>query len=263
MRLSCGRLRHMFIWLVAGTVMPFVPASAAPKVDAAKAAAVHPDFSGVWKLADPARVVMPETNGTLTPEAKANLEHFRKYYKGEDADPAVKVCLAKGMPWTSLIRARDYPVDIYQTKDRVIMTFELYDMYRTIFIDGPPKPDYYPDGPNGYSVGHWEGDTLVIETTGIMPLNPIGPNLRGSDTKIVERWTMKKDPEFGDLIVIDLDQYDPETYVGPAHGHNELARSPAGTVVGGYGCSASLWDAFVEKKEAEISAGQEKESEPR
>lgn len=214
----------------------------------------RPNFSGVWILTTADRVVMPETNGELTPEAKANLDHFKKYYEGDNADPAIKVCLLKGMPWTSLIRARDYPVEIDQRDDRIYMMFELYDQYRAIRIGGAPKPDTYPDSPNGYSVAHWEGDTLVIETSGLMPLNPIGPNLRGMNAKVTERWSLKQDPEYGEVLVVDLEQDDPDVYVKPAKGHNEMRRAPEGTVVGGYGCSISLWDGFVEKMEEEIAS---------
>lgn len=216
----------------------------------------RPNFAGVWQLASPERVILPEFNGQLTPEAAANRQHFRDNYHGDDADPAIKVCLSKGMPWTALIRARDYPVEIYQTADRIIMMFELYDQYRSIRIDGAPMPEYYPAGPNGYSVARWEGDTLVIETTGLSPLNPIGPNLRGSEARITERWQIKQDPEFGEVLVVDLEQEDPEVYVTPAQGHNELRRAPQGTVVGGYGCSESLWDAHVEQIERRIASGE-------
>lgn len=244
----------------AGSSAPSTPNKVATPVATPagpKAEEIRPNFAGVWQLASPERAVLPEFNGELTPEAKANHEHFLKYYNGEDADPAIKVCLNKGMPWTALIRARDYPMEIYQTEDRLFLMFELYDQYRTIRINGDPKPDNYPDGPNGYSVAHWEGDTLVIETTGLSPLNPIGPNLRGSEAKVTERWQLKQDPEYGEVLVVDLIQDDPEIYVKPAHGHNELRRAPAGTVVGGYGCAASLWDAHVERMEEKIAREQE------
>lgn len=215
----------------------------------------HPDFSGIWQLAVPERVILPEYNGEFTPAAKANLDHFHKYYNGDDADPATKVCLSKGMPWSALIRARDYPVEIYQTEDRIIMMYELYDQWRSIRINGAPKPDNYPESLMGYSVGHWEGDTLVIETTGLAPLNPIGPNQRSASAKIVERWQFKQDPELGRLLVVDLVQDDPEVYVRPAVGHNEMKRAAADVVVGGYNCSSSLWDQHVARMEQAI-AGQ-------
>lgn len=230
-----------------------IAAPAAAPVVAPAPAPKHPSFAGVWQLAASERVYLPETNGTLTPEAKASIEHFKKFYKGDDADPAVKVCLNKGMPWTALSRARDYPTEIIQYDDNIFIKHELYDQYRHIRMNGPAKPDNYPESPNGWSVAHWEGDTLVIETTGLPALNLIGPNLRGNNAKVVERWTLKQDPELGELWVVDLDQIDPEIYTGPAHGHVEMRRAAPGTVVGGYNCSAALWDEHVSRMEERIA----------
>ena len=240
------------------------PAPPAPTAAPAASVEKHPDFSGVWQLASPERIVTPDQTGEFTPEAKANLEHFRKFYHGDDADPAASVCLNKGLPWSALIRARDYPTEIYQTPDRIIVMLELYDQYRNIRINGAPKPDNFPESWNGYSVAHWEGDTLVIETTGLAQINPIGPNLRSRQAKVTERWHLKQDPELGELLVVDLVQEDPEVYAKPGTGHGEMKRAPAGTVVGGYGCTTALWDAHVEKveerirKEAEAAARKKK-----
>lgn len=238
----------------AQTKVATAPAAAAPAPAAAPAAVKRPNFAGIWQLTTMERAVIPEQSGEFTPEAKAARDHFMANYKGEDADPAVAVCLVKGMPWTSLIRARDYAQEIYQTEDRIIVMYELYDQYRNIHINGGPKPEGYNDNPQGYSVAHWEGDTLVIETTGMTPLNMISPTPRGSNAKIVERWQLKNDPVYGETLVIDLEQIDPEVYVKPARGHNELRRSPPGTSVGGYGCSAALWDQHVDKVEARLAA---------
>ncbi|OYU45405.1 MAG: hypothetical protein CFE44_07655 [Burkholderiales bacterium PBB4] len=229
-------------------------AVALPVATRAEAPAASPPASvSAAPVAYPERVELPEFHGEFTEEAKANMAHFKANYHGDDADPAVKTCLSKGMPWSALIRARDYPVEVYQTDDRIIMMFELYDQFRNIRIDGAPMPENYPESPNGYSVAHWEGDTLVIETTGMPALNPIGPNLRGNGAKVPARWSFKQAPQFGQLFVIDLVQDDPEVYAKPASGHNEMKRAAADVVVGGYNCSAGLWDDFVARKEAMIA----------
>jgi hypothetical protein len=48
----------------------------------------------------------------------------------------------------------------------LVLLYEVNAQYRQIFIDGRPFPEDPTPGWNGYSVGHWEGDTLVIETRG-------------------------------------------------------------------------------------------------
>lgn len=247
-------------WLLTGALMaaaaifPAVPAMAGQAAQPAAASPLkRPDFSGVWQVTDLKNVVMPEVVGQMTPEAKANFEHYKKDYTAPEDDPA-RLCLVKGMPWPMLARARDYPFEVYQTDGRVIMMFELYDVYRNIYLDGRPKPENYPESPNGWSTAHWEGDTLVVETTGIAPLNPIGPNLRGNGAKITERWSLQQDPAYGEVLVVDMLQDDPEVYVTPARGRNMFKRAAPGTVVGGYNCSSALWDEHVDKREAELNA---------
>jgi hypothetical protein len=48
----------------------------------------------------------------------------------------------------------------------LVLLYEVNAQYRQVFIDGRPFPDDPTPGWNGYSVGHWDGDTLVIETRG-------------------------------------------------------------------------------------------------
>jgi len=59
------------------------------------------------------------------------------------------------------------PVDFLQTKDRIVQFFQGTSQWRTIWMDGrslPKEPDFRRW--NGYSVGHWEGDTLVVDSYG-------------------------------------------------------------------------------------------------
>jgi hypothetical protein len=72
-------------------------------------------------------------------------------------------CLPQGVPRSELI---SYPFKIVQTPQELVLMFEVDNTRRQIYTDGRKLP---PD-PNpawlGYSVGHWEGDTLVVDSTG-------------------------------------------------------------------------------------------------
>ena len=59
-------------------------------------------------------------------------------------------------------------MDIVQTDDRIVQLFEWTWDFRDIWMDGRGIPNYQDYLPrfNGYSVGHWEGDTLVVTSTG-------------------------------------------------------------------------------------------------
>ncbi len=59
-----------------------------------------------------------------------------------------------------------YPMEFVQTKDRLIEFFDYFYVHRTLWLDGRKLPDDPEPTWYGYSVGHWEGNTLVLETVG-------------------------------------------------------------------------------------------------
>ena len=132
------------------------PNLAAP---APKASDGKPDLSGVWTInaaANPATVLRP---GDVQPWAEA-LTKERQENLGKD-NPSSVHCLPFGPGFAS---ATNF-LKIVQTPALIVILSE--DLtYRQIFLDGrdlpaAPNPDFM-----GYSVGHWEGDTLVVATAG-------------------------------------------------------------------------------------------------
>lgn len=225
-----------------------VPAAASPlRANLPNAGPI--DFSGVWETAKLELVVLPEVAGQMTPEAKARAEQFRQKADPVIDDPA-KVCLIKGMPWTMLGRARNYPTEIIQYPDRIFMVFELYDQFRQVRLDGAQKPADFGPAPSGWSVGRWEGQTLVIETTGLPTLNLFGIMQRTEEAKITERWQLEQNAEFGQVLAVDITVEDPEVFAVPARAHQIFKRSKPGVVPGGYNCSLSLWDDHLERRKA-------------
>jgi len=77
-------------------------------------------------------------------------------------DPHVR-CMPDNPPRTWTL---PHLTKIMHTPKLLVTLYEVNAQYRQIFIDGRPFPDDPTPGWNGYSVGHWEGDTLVIETRG-------------------------------------------------------------------------------------------------
>jgi hypothetical protein len=77
-------------------------------------------------------------------------------------------CLPMGI---MQLDAHPYPKKLIQTPTEVLMIYEASGTtVREIYLDGRPLPKKEDVEPwwNGYSVGHWDGDTLVVETTGLM-----------------------------------------------------------------------------------------------
>lgn len=77
-------------------------------------------------------------------------------------DPA-----ARCMPGMPKLNALPYPFKIYDTPGAVVILYEGFTTYRQIFTDGRNLPKDPQPSWMGYSVGRWEGDTLVAETIGI------------------------------------------------------------------------------------------------
>ena len=82
-----------------------------------------------------------------------------------------------------------YPLEILQTPGRVTVIEEAFSQTRRVYLDEPQgkigdvEPGYY-----GHSVGHWDGDTLVVDTIGLKQSVPGYRDIPHSDEeRIVER----------------------------------------------------------------------------
>ncbi len=123
----------------------------------------------------------------LTPEARA-IYDGRKY-----GDDKVLRCLPAGLP---RIFGSPYPVQVLDAGTHYLMVFMQDNTPRRVWMDDRKPPAEQPLTSMGFSKGHWEGRTLVIETTMLAPgwLDGSGyPMSGGNDTRIVERWTVAQD----------------------------------------------------------------------
>jgi uncharacterized protein DUF6152 len=99
-------------------------------------------------------------------------------------------CTQKGMPSVMSVPA---VTDFVDRGDSILLRSEEFDVVRTIHMDGREDPKAQPPTPLGYSVGRWEGDTLVVETGSVgaqylRPGIPLGPG-----ASFVERFTPSAD----------------------------------------------------------------------
>lgn len=106
------------------------------------------------------------------------------------------------------------PRKIIQLPHLIVMIWEGNSGLRQIFMDGRPLPDNDPQPWwYGYSVGHWEGDTLVVETIGLRDDGWLDVNGSPftSKGKITERFTRVN---YGHMVV-DVTIDDPSVYTAP------------------------------------------------
>ena len=119
------------------------------------------DFSGIWQ---PDRNFIYDINDALKPGETLPIQPWalKMTVERPSKDDPEALCLPGGVP-----RQAPYPWRIVQTPTHVFFLFEgNIHSYRQIFLDGrkapaDPDPTWY-----GYSIGRFEGDTLVVETTG-------------------------------------------------------------------------------------------------
>jgi hypothetical protein len=82
----------------------------------------------------------------------------------QQAEPCL-TCEPLGVP--GFVIKNPYPIQFVQTDKQLLMLAELDATYRTIWIDGRPHPKDPDPKFNGDAVGHWEGDTLVVDVIAI------------------------------------------------------------------------------------------------
>ena len=162
----------------------------------------------------------------LTPEyaakAKAEAEDAAAKKRAEDNETAN--CLPPGLP---AIMGQPYPVEVLMTPGLVTIVIEAYTQVRHIHTDGRPLPDDPDPSFNGTSVGHWDGDTLVVESVGFEPV-PRGINFPYSDKmKITEKFRLL-DP---DTLNVETTITDPLALKEPySMGNRAFKRHRAWTI---------------------------------
>jgi hypothetical protein len=173
-----------------------------------------PDFTGVWERAG-GRGGRGGTPLEPTPEYAAIRERLsaRGFEDSETAN-----CLPPGMPG---IMGQPYPMEFLLTPGKLTIIIEAYTQVRHIYTDGRSLAEDPDELFFGTSVGHWEGDTLVVETIGFSPLTQIARNLPHSgNMRILERFRLT-DP---DTMTIETTLVDPVALSEPYTTSATLAR---------------------------------------
>jgi len=98
-------------------------------------------------------------------------------------------CITRGMPSSMLPGAYNAGIELFQAPGLVAINLEMIHETRMIYLDGRDAPPPEVTDYLGYSRGHWEGDTLVIESTNFTPGASAGPAPNSDKLHIVEHLT--------------------------------------------------------------------------
>jgi hypothetical protein len=192
----------------------------------------HADISGYWELRFDSRNVPP---AALTAEAAA--EDKSQQYKREMAE--IRWCHFMGVPYDM----ESSPINILQNRNgkEIVITFSLRTPARHIYTDGRShvNPDIFDPVSNGHSIGHWEGDTLVVDTIGFSNegITRIpGGGRRTTDSHLTERYRLLDE---GKLLSTVFTWEDPKILAEPHSYEFRYYRSPKGTELREFDCNAN------------------------
>ncbi len=190
----------------------------------AKAVAVHkhetpayvgslPDWAGIWTFDFPTPGGPAPEPPSLTPASAAELKVLQDAEAHND-EPATESanCLPPGMP---TIMFQPYDIEFLFTPGRVTIIQEAYMQVRRVFTDGRGHPADLDPTFNGHSIGHWEGDTLIIDTVGLGHRTPLGFNRlqHGPNLHVVERVRLIAPDTLEDRMTLA----DPDVLLKPWH----------------------------------------------
>jgi hypothetical protein len=207
-------------------------------------------------IVDPANGQIPYKSGARSALARADGEGGDprlSSFDGPESRPLAERCIlasgSAGPPLQTYLYNNNY--EIVQTQEYVGIRAEMLNYMRVIKINGKHAPTNVQPL-HGDSIGHWEGNTLVAETTQFSPhhqnmMIPLSPN-----AKVIEKFTRVSK----DQILYEFAVDDPSRYSQPWRG--EMSLNATRDLVYEYGChegNYALSGILLGAREAEKRGG--------
>jgi len=223
----------------------------------------RPDLSGFWDLSRTQRpdaglvaklpantVLLEDTGATEFPpgefgglKVKPDALAAAHRWKPEDDMTVSRACQPPSIVYAT---QGPFPFEIHQGTDLIVFKYEYFDLVRIIFMDGRPHPP--ADAPHskvGHSVGRWEGDELVVDTTHLSAATITNNGLSHSDrVHVVERFKLSPD---GGTLMSTMWFEDPEVLENRGARYIEWTRKP-GEYVYPYECDPSFGSKYTQAK---------------
>ena len=199
-----------------------ISATPASSYDGPRTAAGRPDLNGIWQVLSTAAWDIRAHNaqdgvpaglgvveGNDIPYQEWAVTQQQGNYANRMTEDPVRKCYLPGVPRTTYM---PFPFRILQTPDHVVMTYEFAHVVRIIYTDGSPHPlpnDFWM----GDSRGHWDGDTLVVDTTHFNDKTwfDAAGNFHSDALHVVERYTPTSSYHISYEVTIE----DPNVFTRP------------------------------------------------
>jgi hypothetical protein len=161
------------------------------------------DITGRWRNKFKWHVTVDDLEPKPTPFTAEGRAVFAAVDHYED--PALR-CIALGLP---RLFGSPYDMEIVDAGTHYVFLYVEHNTPRRVWMDGRKAPPDTPATALGFSVGHWEGSALVIETTHLLPawLDGSGLPMKGEGTRIVERYDFAPDRLSVDRTMTIYDPY--------------------------------------------------------
>jgi hypothetical protein len=140
---------------------------------------------------------------------KLSAAALKDYPLRVETDPGYLRCQPWGLARQMVAR---HQLEIRRRGDQLDMRYGEWDAKRTVYLDGRWRPANQPPSLMGHSVGRFDGQTLVIETTGLAPDRTPWQAEHSDQLRVVERYTRSQD---GNLLTLTATFEDPITLTEP------------------------------------------------
>lgn len=231
-RLLSGVLAAGMVCVGASAATPEAPAFKPGKVPPAN----QPDISGVWAVTNfsPFGKTIDGKEPPLQKWARDIAQQRQALAaQGHPFPDSETYCFTPAMP--RMMFGPNYPIQILQTAGQVTMAFEILHNTRFIYLtDKHSAPDDLEPNFHGESIGHWEQDTLVIDTVGLSAKTTMDKSgTPHSDAlHVVERIRLTGKNSMEDVVTMT----DPKAFTAPWVFRATYERAPPGTRIEEYFC---------------------------
>lgn len=144
---------------------------------------------------------------TMTPGA---IEAARDY-DPEQIRTVANTCKPPGLIYSM---QGPFGMEFFQGSELIVIKMEYYDQFRVIFMNENSHPDDWPLSNMGHSYGHWDGDTLIVETAKLRPSTLFNNGVDHSENiSVHERFRLSSD---GSVLMVTQEFEDPDSFQGRA-----------------------------------------------
>ena len=206
------------LFLAAALLSSDVVAEAQPALQPPRA---NPDFSGFWQLRFDSRNIPPASLTTWAEDIDKKALAQRDLY-------VIRWCNHVGLP---AMMDDGAPLDIRQGRYELAIASQSVSPGRHIYLDGRSQPslDTFDPTTLGNSIGHWEDDSLVVETIGFNDkgITDIpGGGIRTPDSRLTEVYRLQ---DQGRKLEVTFTWTDPKVYTSPHTYRFLFQKAPPGT----------------------------------